>query len=387
MCHLLLTLQHRLISYYFLSEEEKSRAMIVRTWKYMIVLALLLLGTMLTSFQQGHAFVAHAQSHADSVTEFAIPTGFDPWGVAIDGRGAIWVALPGCDPNPQCAPGTPPGKLAIFDSIAKSWSRIISLPPQYGQPLSLTFDHTGNLWFPMPATNTLGRYNPGTNTFSQWTIPTPNAGPWDVAVDARGLVWLTEHNINKIAAFDPVTQRFQEIATPAANSNPYGITVDASDNIWFTENNVALIGEYTAQGALQEYKIRTTSTGGLTPHDITVDARGNVWWSEGWADGIGTLNVEQARPGTDSGVKEYLYTPPCLSCGSHTSGISISSDGVVWFDDALQGIIGSMPVTGGAFTFYPTSTFDSHPHDGLLIDSHNQVWFAEEFADKLGMIP
>jgi streptogramin lyase len=366
--------------------------MVARTWKYMIFLTLLMAGSMLTLLQQGQVFVAHAQSHTQSytasITEFAVPAGSNPWGTAIDGQGAIWVALPGCDPNPLCAPGTAPGKLAIFDPTLKSWTRTISLPAQYGQPISLAFDHSGNLWFPMPTTNTLGRYNPGTNTISQWRVPTPDAAPWDVAVDARGIVWFTEHNTNKIAAFNPATQLFQEIATPAANSQPYGITVDALDNVWFTENNdaVALIGEYTAQGVLQEYKIRTTSTTGLTPHDIAVDPNGNIWWSEGWASGIGTLNVAQARSGTNSGVKEYRYTPPCSSCGSHTSGISVGSNGLVWFDDGLQGIVASMPTSGGAFTFYHTSAPNSHPHDGLLVDAYNRVWFDEEFSNKLGMI-
>jgi streptogramin lyase len=53
-----------------------------------------------------------------------------------------------------------------------------------------------------------------------------------------------------------VTQSFHEVATPATNSNPYGITVDASNDVWFTENTdaVALIGEYAANGTLNEYK-------------------------------------------------------------------------------------------------------------------------------------
>jgi streptogramin lyase len=71
------------------------------------------------------------------------------------------------------------------------------------------------------------------------------------------------------------------VATPATNSNPYGITVDASNDVWFTENTdaVALIGEYTANGTLNEYKIRNTQTGGtgLTPHLITIAPNGTVW--------------------------------------------------------------------------------------------------------------
>jgi len=71
-----------------------------------------------------------------------------------------------------------------------------------------------------------------------------------------------------LGCVDPVAQSFHEVATPATNSNPYGITVDASNDVWFTENTdaVALIGEYTANGTLNEYKIRNTQTGWRRPY-------------------------------------------------------------------------------------------------------------------------
>jgi streptogramin lyase len=115
----------------------------------------------------------------------------------------------------------------------------------------------------MPVTNSIGVYDPDSTTITQWAVPTSGAGPWDLAIDSAGKIWFTEHYVNKIASFDPVSQTFHEVATPATNSNPYGITVDHANNVWFTENTdaVALIGEYTASGTLNEYKIRNTQTG------------------------------------------------------------------------------------------------------------------------------
>jgi streptogramin lyase len=242
------------------------------------------------------------------------------------------------------------------------------------------------LWFPMPMSNSIGMLNLGTSTFSQWPVPTAGAGPWDVAIDHTGKVWFSEHYTNKIGYFNPSSQSFTEIATPAANSKPYGITVDASNNVWFTENNssIALIGEYTSGGKLLEYKIRNGSTSGLTPHLITIAPNGNVWWTEGWASMIGELQVALASPGTNNGVTEYNYPKSCNTCGTHTSGISVDSYGQIWFDDSLQSIFGSFPDSGkGSFATYPTPTANSHPHDGLNVDSQNRIWFTEEFANKL----
>src|SRR6202162_5379472 len=270
---------------------------------------------------------AHVQSsHAsgiNSVTDYSVPGSY-PWGTAFDSTGRVWVAMPGCDLAPSCPSSTPPGKLALFDPNALNWATVVSLPAGYGQPLFVAVDHTGKVWFTMPVTNTIGVYDPISTTVTQWAVPTPSAGPWGIAIDSKGTIWFTEHYGNQIGSFDPNSQTFHEVATPASNSQPYGITVDASDNIWFTENNdsVALIGEYTNQGVLKEYKIRNTSTGGtgLTPHLITTDPNGNTWWSEGWVSAVGTLNLTAAQPGTNNGVTEYPYTPSCGSCGSHTSG-------------------------------------------------------------------
>ncbi|MBV9690264.1 MAG: hypothetical protein JO202_11210 [Ktedonobacteraceae bacterium] len=323
-----------------------------------------------------------------SATDTYTPGGADPWGTAFDSKGQVWVAMPGCDPSPQCSTSSGPGKLAVFDPSSQGWVGTYSLPSGYAQPLFLAFNKQGQLWFPMPMANALGMFDPSSQSFQEWTLPNSGVGPWDVAIDSKGLIWFTEHYSNKIGYFDSSSHNFYEIATPSSASQPYGITIDSSNNVWFTENNssVALIGEYTAQGNLVEYKIRNGSTSGLTPHLITVDGNGNIWWSEGWVGMIGELNVSAAVAGTNTGVTEYAYKPPCSTCGSHTSGISADGSGQVWFDDSLQSAYGSFPISGnGSFSLYNTPTQNSHPHDGLNIDAQHRIWFDEEFANKLAL--
>ncbi|HEY4385767.1 MAG TPA: hypothetical protein VGN34_15025, partial [Ktedonobacteraceae bacterium] len=292
-------------------------------------------------------YAASLQS-TPTASDFSINSGSDPWGTAFDHSGNVWVAVPQCDPSPTCASGTPAGKIDVYNPTTKSWIASHQLPGGFGQALFLAFDQQGRVWFPMPMTNSLGMYNPATNTYSQWKVPTANAGPWDVAVDGHGTVWFTEHYSNKVGSFNTVTHKFHEIATPAHNSDPYGIVVDRSNNVWFTENTdtVALIGEVTNAGALKEYKIRNGSTTNLTPHLITVDETGNIWWSEGWVGEIGRLVVAKAVPGTNKGVTEYSYSHLCSNCGIHTSGITADGHGRVWFDDALQNTYGYMSISG-----------------------------------------
>jgi len=322
------------------------------------------------------------------VDDTAIPEGSYPWGLTFDKQGNVWQALPGCDPNPRCTPGIPSGKIAVYDPVKMAWIATYTLPAGYGQAILLTFDQNGKLWFPLFATNALGRFDPVKKTFQKWTVPTPKSGPWDVVVDHQGYIWFTEHYLNKIARFDPKTETFLEIETPALDSLPYGITVDAKGNIWFTENSktVALIGEYTTQGKLLEYTIPGRQASKVTPHMIVAAPDGNIWWTEGEAGRIARLNVAQAKAGTANGITEYVYEKPCLTCNTHTSGISVDHAGNVWFDDSLQGIFGSFPLSGnGRFSIYNTPTSYSHPHDGLRIDADNRLWFGEEYGNRLAL--
>ncbi|MGH2496137.1 MAG: virginiamycin B lyase family protein [Ktedonobacteraceae bacterium] len=363
--------------------------------KRKLFLGLVALGTLVASIALAFNVLgissraAFAGSAGVNVTDFSVPAGQEPWGTTFDSSGNVWVAIPGCDPTPTCDSGTPPGKIAEYNPSASSWVATYQLPAGFAQPLFLVFDGQGNLWFPMPMANSIGMLNPGSHTFQQWAVPTSGAGPWGVAVDHNGKVWFTEHFTNKIGEFDPSSHVFNEFATPADNSQPYGIVIDHANNVWFTENNssVALIGEHTAGGVLKEYKIRNNPPSGLTPHLITVDPSGNIWWSEGWVGMIGRLNVSQAQPGTTNGVTEYAYPANCGSCGgTHTSGIGVDSNGLVWFDDSLQSIFGSFPGSGnGSFSIYQTPTHNSHPHDGLNVDGQNRIWFTEEFANKLAV--
>lgn len=348
---------------------------ILFTCGMLVLAATLLMGTLHSAFAQRAGVTAH---------DFTVPTGQDPWGTAFDASGNVWVAIPSCDPTPQCG-NSNPGALAVFNPSTSSWTATYQLPSGYAQAFFLAIDGKGRVWFAMPMNNSIGMFNPATKTFQKWTVPTAGAGPWDLTIDHNGIIWFTEHYTNKIGRFSPFKHTFLEYTTPAANSLPYGIVVDAANNIWFTENNpsVAQIGEFT-KGTIKEYKIRSNPPSGLTPHLITVDPNGNLWWSEGFVGMIGELQVKLAVPGTNNGVKEFAYPVSCSNCGEHTSGISVDKNGLIWFDDSLQNIFGSFPDTGtGSFTVYAAPTANGHAHDGLRVDSQNRVWFDEEFANKL----
>jgi streptogramin lyase len=332
-----------------------------------------------------------------TINEFPVNGVGEPWGTTIDAAGNVWFAEPGCDFSPTCSPSVGPGQLG-FLPVGSTTATFYSLPNITGnQPIFVTLDTAGNVWFTTPNNSMIGEFNPNTQSFvGQWSV-TAGSGPWDL-VFHNGKLWYTEHFVAAVGEFDPSTHAFQDFTTPSASSNPYGIA--ASGNlVWFTENlsTVARIASLDpAHGNhISEYLIRSSLPSDLTPHLIKVDASGHPWWTEGFVRDIGTLNPSVATPGvcgTSSGdctgVTEFSLPPPPASCNSsHVSGIGIQGGGsLIWLDDSLSAQVGEFDPTTSQFALNNLSNCGAHPHDGLNLDSFSppHVWWDEEFANALG---
>lgn len=352
----------------------------------------------------------HGSAHAaPAINELSLG-GVDPWGLAFDNRGSVWVAEPACDPAPACGTATT-GKIQQVDRASFSIQDTFTEPAGFSSPVFVAVDASGNIWFTEQVTNAIGELipnfsNPSASTWHHWVVPTAGAVPYDLAFDHNGNLWFTEIVGNNIGEFVPSTQTFVETPTPSANSKPYGIVGPdpTTGAMWFTENNtaVARIASFIppasgalSTGTIKEYLTKSGSNA-ATPHLITFDNQGNIWWTEGPDRNIGRLNISQAASGTSNGVTEFTVPYPAPTCPAsgyclmHISGIGVDSAGNVWFDDSQSARIGYYNPGANTFTMLPflggSSTSDAHPHDGLVVDSNNNVFVAEEFANKLAKV-
>jgi virginiamycin B lyase len=306
------------------------------------------------------------------------PTKANPWGVAFDNGGHVWVAEPGCDAEPNC--------LTTFQSYIGEYNRSDESlvknyfePSGYSSPTFLAVAKNGTIWFSEPTTNAIGSLTPGsTPHWSQWTVPTTSANPYDLLFDRNGNLWFTEYSGNKIGFFNPTTKTFAENAVPTAKSHPYGITMDIAGNIWFVENNATKIASFTpttgGKVTIKEHAIAPMNN----PHLITSDAAGNIWYSEGFSGDIGEFIPK-------TGVhKNISVTPPNTS--THISGIAVDSKGRVWFDDSLSARVGYYNPATGTYKTLTLSNTNAHPYNGLGVDTGNNTWFTELYGGPTGSL-
>lgn len=337
--------------------------------------------------------LGHSPKSAHAASTVFQPTIGQPWGMAFDGAGHLWVAEPNCDGKPSCGGSGKPPAGSIGEYTISPFAKVADFTPPAPasyNPMFLAI-HGGNIWFSDPTHNAIGELIPGTP--NQWS-ETPIAGalPIDLTFDKNGNLWYADFATASIGEFNIATKKATETHTPSPNTSPYGITT-APDGvtIWFTENSLSSVGSFTApaSGALTTAAITEhsfTGVAGTTPHLITTDATGTPWFSTGFGGQVGEV--------TGGAVKTFCVSGAVTS--PHISGVAVDSAGRVWFDDSLNARVGYLTPSAynndcanGSSAGVTATTFTSnaHTHDGLAIDSQNDVFFAEQFSNQIGELP
>src|SRR5207244_12271404 len=65
-------------------------------------------------------------------------------------------------------------------------------------------------------------------SIKEWDVPTRGAHPHDPAVGMDGALWFTEQMQNKIGRLDPGSGAFKEFSLKVDNSGPHGLVADSA---------------------------------------------------------------------------------------------------------------------------------------------------------------
>ncbi|MFB5597502.1 MAG: dienelactone hydrolase family protein [Nitrosopumilaceae archaeon] len=141
----------------------------------------------------------------------------------------------------------------------------------------------------------------------EWDIPTPDSSPHDVVVGNDGMIWFTEISANKIGKFDPVTETFTEYKTSSESSGPYAIWVDPFDNVWFSMTGIYKMGKFDqSTQTLHEYDMPSPQTHIKFIH---TDTDGNVWFPNYNNNKIGVIyasNTNENQKPTEMDAEQKI---------------------------------------------------------------------------------
>ena len=208
--------------------------------------------------------------------------GMYPHSIALDSAGNAWYNGH-FTANPE-----------LIGRIASGATRRFEVPAhplkskQAGGPVpyELRAARDGGIWGSELQGNRVFRFDPQSEKFRTWELPTPYAGARRLDVDARGNVWIPQYGAGNIALLEPASDRITEIALPISNTAPYIVRVDNRRNVvWIATGAGDIVFRYdSASKRFTNFEL--PATGALVRYMAIDERNGDVWLAYGASPGI-----------------------------------------------------------------------------------------------------
>jgi virginiamycin B lyase len=116
------------------------------------------------------------------------------------------------------------------------------LPPTAGKPQRLELDPDGNVWFSERQGNKIGRFDPKTETFKEYSLPGPEASPYAVGIDRDRMVWYSSHEQDTMNRLNPATGEVTEYPYPHPEISMREFFVDKKGRMWYASSATNKVG-------------------------------------------------------------------------------------------------------------------------------------------------
>ena len=212
--------------------------------------------------------------------------------------------------------------------------------PEEGIPSGIAIDGNGSLWMPIVVGNgsdKVVKFDPATEQFSSYNIPTLDARPAGITSDTLGNIWFAEAGAGSIAKIDSVTGNITEYKPKnplQALDEPAAVFADPNNfDIYIAEHSGHTITVYNSLlGTFREYP--SIDERGL-PFGMAMDSYGNLWFAQHEIDKIGVID-----PRTGEGTEANLPIT-----GSFVQWLTSDNEGRIWFAAQRGSALGSVTTT------------------------------------------
>lgn len=290
---------------------------------------------------------------APRVTEFALPAGSTPTGVAGGPDGNVWFTEQGRD---RVGRITPSGVVTEF-----------ALPAGF-HPEKIVAGAGGHLWVASFDSARIARVTTAgvVTSFDVWTVAR------DLAVGPDGSVWwvggttvarIDEHGVSTnwgIGQFQPT-------------SYPGGMTVGADGRVWFTQYPSPWLGVYDPSTyAVTERDANQANLGfDLVGHPV-LGPDGAIWMAHTMS---GLQRVDPATARVDRK----------LTIGLWASDLVTGPDGRLWLTSLGTAGVHAVDLASGAVESVPGVPADARTV-ALAVGGDGNVWFAEADKHRIGRV-
>ena len=293
----------------------------------------------------------------------------------------VAIGLPGILPEDSISVNTPTGtpldnfpdvqrvQFCSSEDSAKSnhYVKEYKIPTPCTQPLAITSDPDGNLWFTQTNTGQIAKFDPITEQFTEYENPRWPQGArsmmWGIDYSPDDSLWFTEEQTDGIWKFSIPDEQYTRTDFPkSADSLPQRLSIEGSRIIVndFTGSKLSLLDIVQNTEGISFLNIPSPVENSFTAA-FAVDSEKNIWYTNWVFQGGGVLaklNQEKIR---DLGTTEIdlfdlidIYTFPADM--NTPNGIAAGDDGKIWIVDTSSNFFFSFEPDTESFTKYITST-------------------------------
>lgn len=172
--------------------------------------------------------IGRLDTKSGTITEFKVSG--RPYGLALDKAGNVWF----CEIYGD--------KLGKLDARTGAITEVPTGPGS--QPRRVATAPDGTLWVTLYGTGKLIRVDPAAgHVMKEYLMPAgATGGPYAVSVDGAGIVWANEIQTDTVARFDPKTEKFRVFQLPSKGVGIRKLAVDAQGRLWYMGSHNGRLG-------------------------------------------------------------------------------------------------------------------------------------------------
>jgi len=308
--------------------------------------------------------------------------------------------------------------------LSNQYVKEYKIPTECTQPLAITVDHSGNVWFAETNTGDVAKFVPLTETFTEYNNTTwedvekiyimaaleNNAQPsklrsmiWGIDYFPDGSVWFTDETTDAIWKFTIDEETYDRISysntDDGKSSLPQKLVIDGSKIIIndFSGGKLSFLDYAQDREGLRHYSIPSVVPDAVTS-DFAIDSDKDVWYTNWVPSGQGILvkfdytgyEFQSTQGEVTQGLLlqdfvEWYNFPPGLTT---PNGVTVGPDQKIWLADTSSSYFFSFDPKTEEFTRYTTSipTIDSYGNaSGVIKNPVSRPYWIEHYDGNIIM--
>jgi len=286
-------------------------------------------------------------------------------------------------------------------AMSNEYVKEYKIPTTCTQPLAITVDHDGMVWFAQTNTGKVAKFDPLTETFTEYANPVwediekqfmlnaiknevmperLRSMIWGMDAFPDGSIWFTDERTDAIWKFTIDSESYDRISytqIEEGNSLPQKLVIEGSKIIIndFSGGKLSFLDYAQDRQGLRHYAIPSVMEDAVTG-DFAIDSDKNVWYTNWVPRGQGIL-IKFDYPGYESESAKGEVTQGLLlqdfiewynfPVGLTTpNGVAVGPEQKIWIADTSSNYFFSFDPKTEEFTKYVTSipTSDSYGNFG-----------------------